>query len=246
MNILIAEDEPRTARRLQRLVAEIIDRPVSFTVVDSVVDAVAALNEINPDLILLDINLADGSSLDIFTLTKVSAPVIFTTAHDEHALRAFRLNAVDYLLKPINKQDLSEALGRWRSNQLVNPDLTRLVRELTASTALKRFLIRVGQQLHLVDTAEIAYFYTEDRIVFLKTFADRRFPVDQSLDAIEEGLDAGLFFRINRQMIINREAIAEMHAYSKARVVLTLQPAYTDKAVVSTERSPVFKEWLVG
>ena len=246
MHILIAEDEPRTAQRLQRLVSEQLERPAAFTLVDSVADAVAVLSEETPDLILLDINLADGSSLDIFSLVEVTAPVIFTTAHDEHALRAFRLNAVDYLLKPVQRDELVEALRRWKDQTTPQPDLARLVRELAPPTAPKRFLIRVGQQLHLVDTSEVAYFYTEDRVVFLKNFADRRFPLDHSLDRVEEGLNRNQFFRINRQMIVNRAAIGEMHAYSKARVVLMLQPPHGEIAVVSTERSPAFKAWLVG
>lgn len=246
MLILIAEDEPLTARRLQRMVQEILVEKSEFIFSDTVAETIEILDNRHVDLIFLDIHLADGSSLELFSLTEVTIPVIFTTAYDEHAVRAFRLNAIDYLLKPIKKLELEAAMKRWHDARLTKHKVQELSKVVNPDMVPLRFLIRMGQQLHLVNAEEVATFYTEDRIIFLHTFNDRRFPLDQSLDQLEKELDERTFFRINRQVIINREAIEEMHAYSKARVMLKLKPELPFSTIVSTERSPVFKSWLVG
>ena len=249
MFILIAEDEYPSAQRLKKMVESILDQQTTIEIVDTVQEVIERLeNRIPPDLLLLDINLADGSSLDIFQLTEPKTPVIFITAYDDHAVQAFRLNALDYLLKPIKRAELEEALFRWEKNlnSGKTPDFNGLTKTIQLENNLQRFLIRIGRQLHLIDKKECAWFYTEEKICFLVDFKGKRFPLDQSLDGLESLLDPQLFFRVNRQFIIQRKAIKELHAYSKARVKLVLNHNPLVETIVSTERSPRFKEWLVS
>lgn len=248
MYILLVEDEPLAAQRLTKMVQEILGDKARIEHLDSV----AATRNFfagggAPDLILLDIHLADGSAFELLDTVAVAAPIIFTTAYDEHAIQAFRVNAIDYLLKPIKRAELEKALAKWRHQARPQPiDYQKLAAELRPLAAEKRFLIRIGQQIHLVEAADAAYFNTEDRVTLLTTFSGKRYPLDHSLDKLEEILDDRQFFRINRQFIVNNRAIKEMHAYSKARVMLVLDPPTGEETIVSTERSPNFKSWLVG
>ena len=252
MNILIIEDENAAARRLEKLLGELAPEAVVLDRLDSVETAVLWLqNNPQPDLMLLDIHLADGSSFEIFDHVPVTCPVIFTTAYDEYALRAFKVNAVDYLLKPIKTNELAAALEKTkRRSNTVAPDyapLLDMLRKQEGSRYLRRMLIRFSNSIKLVDMSDAAYFYTKDKITFLVSRSSgKRFPVDYPLDKLEGMLDPGVFFRINRQFIINVEAIKEMHPYSKSRVKVVLEPGTDQDTIVSTERSAEFKKWLVG
>jgi two-component system LytT family response regulator len=248
MQLLLVEDEPLAAERLMKMVTEILGENVRLEHLDSVASAKAYFaGGAAPDLILLDIHLADGSAFDLLEAVTVTAPIIFTTAYDEHAIQAFRVNAIDYLLKPIKRPELEKALDRWRRQTRQDRiDYRKLATVLRQSPPEKRFLIRVGQQIHLVEATDAAYFYTEDRVTLLTTFTGKRYPMDHSLDKLEEVLDPNQFFRINRQFIVNSQAIREMHTYSKSRVKLVLDPPADQETIVSTERSPNFKSWLVG
>ena len=255
MKILIIEDENAAARRLEKLVAEVAPEA---TIVDRLDGVEAAISWFQtnpqPDLILLDIHLADGSSFEIFEHVKVKSPVIFTTAYDEYAVKAFKVNAVDYLLKPIKVNELTEAIEKYKRifQPSETPDYTALLHTLrqqdTGQNYLRRMLIRFSNSFRLVDMSDAAYFYTKDKITFLVTRSTaKRFPVDYPLDKLETLLDPTNFFRINRQFIINVAAIKEMHPYSKSRVKVDLEPPTNDlETVVSTERSAEFKRWLVG
>lgn len=252
MNVLIIEDENAAARRLEKLLGELAPEAVVLDRLDSVEAAVLWLqNNPQPDLMLLDIHLADGSSFEIFDHVTVTCPVIFTTAYDEYALRAFKVNAVDYLLKPIKPNELAAALEKTRRlSNTVAPDyapLLDMLRKQEGSRYLRRMLIRFSNSIKLVDMSDAAYFYTKDKITFLVSRSTgKRFPVDYPLDKLEGMLDPGVFFRINRQFIINVEAIKEMHPYSKSRVKVVLEPGTDQDTIVSTERSAEFKRWLVG
>lgn len=201
-----------------------------------------------PDLIFLDIHLADGSSFDIFQFVDVHAPVIFTTAYDEYALKAFRVNTIDYLLKPIKKPELERALRKFNKSKETMPkiDYRKLAESMVPEGTDKRFLLRVGSRLLVVEMKEVAYFYTEDKVTLMTTHAGKRYPVDYSLEQISEMVPAAEFFRINRQFIVRLSSIAEMHAFSKSRVKLLLSPPCKLDTIVSTERSPHFKRWLEG
>jgi DNA-binding LytR/AlgR family response regulator len=250
MKILIIEDEPAAVRRIQKLLSEI----------DPLMEVVGALSGIEsavewlqthpaPDVILMDIHLADGSSFDIFDKVKVTAPVIFATAFDEYALKAFKVNAIDYLLKPIKKVDLEQALEKISKGVVRENTGDDFIQKLTNAGLIKknkRILVKMGQAIKLIDLESVAYFYSKDKISFAVLPGNKRYPLDQSLDQIEQMIDPVHFFRINRQFIIKMEAIDEMIAYSKSRVKLKMNPPTEEDAIVSKERSPEFRKWLLG
>ncbi|MCO6491239.1 MAG: response regulator transcription factor [Phaeodactylibacter sp.] len=248
MRILIIEDEDAAARRLQKLVKEIIPEAVMEEPLDSVEMVLnwMAKNEM-PDLIFMDIHLADGSSFEVFNHVEVEKPVIFTTAYDQYAIQAFKVNAIDYLLKPIKRPELEQAIEKYRKwSGGGQVDYAQLARALQGEQFNRRFLIRIGQSIRVVEMKEAAYFYTESKITFVVTREGKRYPLDYSLEKLEEMADPQTFFRINRQFIVNIDAIREMYAYSKSRVKVELKPECELETIVSTERSPHFKKWLVG
>lgn len=254
MKVIIIEDENAAARRLEKLLADIGPDITVLQQLDSVETAVAWLqHNPAPDLIFQDIHLADGSSFEIFEHVKIQCPIVFTTAYDEYALQAFKVNAVDYLLKPLKASELKAAIEKYRRvfRPADAPDYAALLetmRKQSEQNYLQRMLIRFGQSIKLVDMTDAAYFYTKDKITFLVTRSTaKRLPVDYPLDKLETMLDPRTFFRINRQFIVNVAAIREMHPYSKSRVKIDLDPPTNDmETVVSTERSADFKRWLVG
>jgi two-component system response regulator LytT len=253
MKILIIEDEQAAARRLEKLLLEIAPESEILDRLDSVEASVEWLQQHpSPDLIMLDIHLADGASFEIFEHVQVKCPIIFTTAYDEYALQAFKVNAVDYLLKPIKSTELSTALAKFKDLHQAKPapDLAALlnsIRKHESPNYLRRMLIKLGNSIKLVDMTDAAYFYTKDKITFLVVRSTgKRYPVDYPLDKLESMIDPKDFFRINRQFIVQIHAIKEMHPYSKSRVKIDLDPATDLETVVSTERAAEFKKWLVG
>lgn len=249
MKILIVEDEMAAARRLEKLLLEVLPDAEVVGLPDSIAATVNWLDENPlPDLVLMDIHLADGESFQLFDIADIKCPVIFITAYDEYALKAFKVNAIDYLLKPVKRTELEAALQKFQARTASTSaiDYRKLAQAMQDAHQPKRFLIRLGQQIHLVDSSEIAYAYTDQKLTFMVSHQGKRFPSDQSLDRLEELLPVKDFFRINRQFIIHINAIREMHAYSKSRVKLDLNPATDLDTVVSTERSPLFKKWLQG
>ncbi|MEZ4959182.1 MAG: LytTR family DNA-binding domain-containing protein [Saprospiraceae bacterium] len=248
MKILIVEDEAAAVRRLSKMLEEIDPAIEIVKDLDSVESAINWLNDNPiPDLLFFDIHLADGSSFDIFQQVNITQPIIFITAYDEYALEAFRVNAIDYLLKPIKKTELENAINKYRQwQQPAAFDYSKLTETMGSHAKSKRFLIRFGQTIRVVDLYDVAYFYTSDKITFLVNKNGKRYPIDYSLEQLETTIDTSKFFRINRQFIVNIDAIDEMYAYSKSRVKLSLNPPCDMDTVVSTDRSPVFKKWLVG
>lgn len=247
---LIIEDEEPAAKRLQKLVQEIEPDARMLESIVSIKSAVQWLQQNEaPDLAFMDIHIADGSSFEIFKQTEVNFPVIFTTAYDQYALNAFKVNSVDYLLKPIRKEELQQALEKYKKynrKEQTPIDLKKLVEALQQPKQeyKQRFIIRYGDHIKTVEISDIAYFYTENRINFLLTNDGKRYPIDFNLDQLEEMLDPKKFFRINRQFIIGIHAITEMLTYSKARVLIKLNPPTKLETIVSTERSADFKHWL--
>lgn len=248
MKVLIIEDEAAAARRLANLIHEIDPSMEVVDQLDSIEGAVQWFEQRPmPDLIFMDIHLADGSSFEIFKFVKLEKPIIFTTAYDQYALQAFKVNAIDYLLKPLKKSELEQAIGKYRNLQKpLEMNYQALANSLQTDKYNTRFLIRFGQNIKVVEFRDAAYFYTEDKITFIVTKEGKRYPVEPSLEKLEEMADPRAFFRINRQFIVNIESIKEMYAYSKSRVKLLLSPPTDKETVVSTERSPAFKKWLVG
>jgi DNA-binding LytR/AlgR family response regulator len=251
MNLLIVEDEEPAASRLKKILLEIEPDSKILDVLESVRSTVQWLKtHATPDLIFMDINLADGSSFEIFSRTNVECAVIFITAFDEFAIKAFKVNSIDYILKPIKKEDLVSALNKYKKlyAQKALPDLKMLAETFKENQTgyKKRFLIRFGEHIKTIDINNVAYFYTEEKINFLKTKDDRSYPLEYNLDKLESILDPERFFRINRQIIISIDSIVDMYSYSKSRVKINLKPTLNMETIVSTERSPHFKEWLSG
>ena len=253
IKVLVLEDEDAAAKRLQKLITEILPEAEFLATIESVKQGVEWFEHNSlPDLIFADIQLNDGTSFDIFRRVEVNSPVIFTTAYDEHALNAFKLNSVDYLLKPIKKNELSSAIEKFKSLHLTgkksdNDNLHQLLQALQKTQQYKqRFVLRIGEHMRIVEVPDIAYFYTENKANFIITKDNKRYLADNTLDQLESMLDPKLFFRINRQFIVSYPSIAEMFTYSKARVLLKLNPPSKLDTIVSTERSAAFKSWLGG
>ena len=250
MKILIIEDEKPAADRLIKMIHDLVPEAVILATLVSIKSSVEWLMKNDaPDVVMMDIHLADGQSFEIFTLVKVTAPVIFTTAYDEHALDAFKVNSIDYLLKPIKLEDLKRAIDKLKNLKNYNAQqVEKMISQFGARQKefQKRMVIRFGDTIKMVDIPDVAYFYTEDKINYLCTSGNLRYPIDHNLDELELLLDPAVFFRINRQFIINIHDIEKMLAWSKSRVKVLLKPPTTEDTIVSTERSPYFKDWLIG
>jgi len=250
MNILIVEDESAAVKCLQKLLAEIDPAIRTAGITDTIAGTVAWLeaNEA-PDLAFFDVQLADGDSFQVFAKMAVGCPVIFTTAYDAHALKAFKVNAIDYLLKPLKREDLVEALERFGKVRAVRDHSAlahKAEQEKPIATPIKRFLIRYGEHFRVVEPDGIAYIHSLEKNTFLRTKEGRDLPLDESLDRLEKQLDPEKFFRINRQVIVQFHSIKELLAYSKSRVKVIMEPPYGEDAIVSSERSAEFKRWLAG
>lgn len=253
MNVLIVEDEEPASARLEKMLKK-IDASIGICGVAVSVKGASEWLRTHPvpDLIFMDIQLADGESFEIFDEVKISSPVIFITAFDQHAVRAFKLNSIDYLLKPVKEEELTGAIKKYKSlynnTSSVPADYDKLISLIRSERKeyQKRIIIRFGETIKTVDIEDAAYFYTEDKINFLRTKGNMDYPMDMTLDETEKILDPSKFFRINRQFIVNINSIQKMTVVSKSRVKLTLAPASSQETIVSTERSGTFKKWLEG
>lgn len=258
MNILIVEDEELAVRKLQKTLGEVDSTANVVGVAESIESAVEWLETNDtPDLILMDIELADGQSFEIFQRVEVKSPVVFTTSYDEYALKAFKVNSVDYLLKPIQKDELESALNKYRQIKgLYSPasakggdfNIDSLVKELQQKLQLKeyrkRFLVKHAQKLVSIEIEEIAYFFSDGRLNFFKTFDNRKFVVDYTMDELEEMLDPEKYFRISRSFYISVESVDQIHDYFGNRLLLHLKPAVDKEALVSREKVTEFKKWM--
>lgn len=249
-NYLIVEDERFAYEEIKRMVEKLRPdyRLVNWT--ETVEQTVLFLKDNAVDLILLDIRLADGNCFEIFEQLDVATPVIFTTAYDEHAIRAFKVNSVDYLLKPIEEADLQAALQKfeqyYRTTRPLSIEYEKLKEAISDNYRKNRFLIQKGDSYHYVETADIAFFYSEDKVVFLHTFSDKRYIVDYTLEQIEQALDEKTFFRVARNGITHIKAIRKISRYFNGRLKLTLQPACPHEITVSRARVTDFLKWVDG
>lgn len=249
MKTIIIEDEKLAAERLEELI-KVIDPSIEISAkLPSVEQAIKYLKQTKPDLIFLDIQLEDGLSFSIFEKVEADVPIIFTTAYDQYAIKAFKLNSIDYLLKPIKKEELHEALNKYnniKSSYLMDfEEIIRSIRNKEISYK-KRFLIQYGQKIKKVEIDEVAYFYAMDKNVFLTTLSGNTFPIDFTLDKLEDVIDPNIFFRINRKMIIALKSIKNMIPYSRSRIKIDSNPPTPKgvEALVSVERSSAFKKWM--
>ncbi|HLN53559.1 MAG TPA: LytTR family DNA-binding domain-containing protein [Lentimicrobium sp.] len=248
INVLIVEDEKIAAERLEKLIRETAPDMNIVARLTSVKESVKWLLENRPDLIFLDIQLSDGLSFSIFDTVTITKPIIFTTAYDQYAIKAFKLNSISYLLKPVRKEDLAEALTKFRTFRQSQPvDFESLLNAIKGNVEYrKRFLIQVGEKFRKIETTDIAYFYACEKSVFMKTLEGNNYPCDHTLDALEEILDPSLFFRINRRYLINMKSIRSMLAWSRSRIKVTVQPPADDEmdTIVSIDRTSDFKNWI--
>ena len=255
MNILIIEDEPRAAQQLQTMLKK--HYPI-FNILDtleSVEDSVAWFNNAHanttPNLILMDIQLADGLSFEIFQKVNIETPVIFTTAYDQYSIKAFKVNSVDYLLKPIQEDELKSAIEKYQklfsqnsSSNIDSNTLEKLITNLVVEPSRKRFMVKDGGSMTFVLVEDIAYFYSEDGISFLVKKNGKRFILEMTLDAIEKDISTKDFFRINRGQIVAIKSIEKIHPYFNHRLKLDISGNSKLEFVVSRNRTSEFKAWV--
>jgi len=249
MNVLIIEDESLAADKLEDMLKEVDPAINIMSKLGSVKESVKWLLQQTADLIFLDIQLSDGISFSIFEQVAINTPVIFTTAFDQYAIKAFQVNSISYLLKPIRKNDLSESLKKYQTlKSAFSIDFDMLLANIQGREPdfKKRFLIQTGEKIRKIEVSEIAYFYVLDKGVYLRTFQGKSYTVEYTLDKLETILNPSAFFRINRKYFVNMDSISNMVAYSRGRVKLDLKPNADDEldTVVSIDRSADFRKWL--
>lgn len=247
MHVVIIEDEKPAARRLQRLLKEC--NIEVHTMLHSVKEAVNWFkNNTHPDLILLDIQLSDGLSFEIFDQVEINSAIIFTTAYDEYALKAFKLNSIDYLLKPIDEEELEHALQQFKQKEEKASFNIENIKNLFQNQSVKeyknRFSIKVGQHLKIINQDEIECFYSQDKASYLYTNSNRNYLLDYSLEKLEKMINPKLFFRVNRTYIVHINHIKDIIAYTNSRLEIKLNAYQESKIIVSREKVKDFKKWI--
>ncbi len=245
MRIIVLEDEKLAANRLIRMIRELYPETEVLAELSNLQEAESYFTQhtdLKADVLFFDIQLGDGTSFELFDRYKFDCPVIFITAYDQYALQAIKVRASDYLLKPIKLEELEHAL------KIVNDTIA-----LKASghapkheTKNARFLVKIGKSLKILTLEDIAYFYSDQKISLIFTWAGRKYPIDQSLNRIEEMLPSESYFRLNRRLIVHLKAIEDMQVYSKSRIKVNLNPKLDEEILVSTEKAGSFKRWLGG
>ncbi|RRB02590.1 LytR/AlgR family response regulator transcription factor [Larkinella rosea] len=253
MDILIVEDEPLAVQKLVKLLNQVAPTTRIIGVTDGIESTVDWLNAHPlPELILMDIELSDGQSFEIFNLVSIECPVVFTTSYDEFAVKSFQANRFDYLLKPIKKDDLAQIMAKYsqlRSPKVTSTDIGFLVDDLRKQTRQpefrSQFLAKYHQQLLSVDASEVSYFYAKDGTTYLYGRDRNRYVVDHSLDVLEEFLEPRCFFRINDQFIVEIRAVLQIHSYLTGQLKVDLDSGgIAQDIIVDRDRSRDFKEWI--
>lgn len=250
MKVVIIEDEKLAANHLEKMITKYDPSVQVLAKLESVEDSIDWFTANgDPDLIFLDIHLDDGLSFAIFEKVKVNAPIIFTTAYDEYAIKAFKMKSIDYLLKPILPEELYNAINKykeWKKPEGSAIDMQSLVELITRKDPVfkTRFSITVGEKIKSVSIEQVAYFYSTQGITFLVTNDNLHYPIDLSLEQLTEQLDPKDFFRINRQFLVKLKSIRNVHVYPKSRLKIDLNPAYNEEIFVSIDKVTRFKAWL--
>lgn len=251
MNILIIEDEPLAAKRIETLVLELLPNARVLDKIDSVKKSVHWFkNNPSPDLTLMDIQLADGTSFQIFEQCEVRCPIIFTTAYDEYALKAFKVNSIDYILKPVDKSDLQVALKKLETLTRNSDDTRKLLNSIgvvvqkLSKKHKERFVIKVGEHLRTIEVKDILFFYSQDKATFCHTGENRNHVLDFTLEQIEDMLDPLVYYRVNRKYFVRAEAIQDIISYTNSRLKLILKNSNDSDVIVARERVQEFKQWL--
>jgi len=248
MHILIIEDEAPAANQLIRLLKkELPDITISGPLNGVTKSKKWLKDNLDPDLIFLDIHLSDGSGFEIFKEADIPSPVIFCTAFDQYAIEAFKLNSIDYLLKPVDPKNLKRALEKYekvKPKQLPSQKLLMRLLKEQEKNYKKRFVVRAGEKLQLIETSEISFFFSADKATFLQAENGRQYSLDQSLDHLQELIDPHSFFRVNRKYLVHITGILEAYTYSSSRLKLKLKNCRDEDVLVSRDRTADFKAWL--
>lgn len=252
MNILIIEDEIEATKNLLWLLNKTLPDATILATIDAVSEGIQWLKtNPMPDLIISDIQLADGNSFEIFEQVKVSCPVIFATAFDEYALKAFEVHSIDYLLKPIDLKQMERAINKFNSLNInsiekYSENISTLIKSSINSQKQYRqsFLVRYREKMLPIKTEFFAYFYTKEGLVYGKTNDDKTYNIELTLEELDLQLPPSVFFRANRQYIISREAVIEIEFYFNGRLLLKTKPHSSENILISKERVPVFKKWF--
>ncbi|MEQ8363854.1 MAG: LytTR family DNA-binding domain-containing protein [Cyclobacteriaceae bacterium] len=251
MKVLIIEDEPLAAARLKKLLIGINSSIEVLHILDTVKASVKWFSENeNPQLVFMDIQLADGLSFKIFEKTKVNAPVIFTTAYDEYALKAFKVNSIDYILKPIDEESLKVAFQKYEtltssaSSQETLLERVGVAMQMLTKKYKERFVTKVGEHLRFIDVEEVLYFFSADKVTFCLTKDNRKHILDFTLDQLDELVDPSKFCRVNRKYIIGINGIIDVISHTNSRLKLVLRASDDNDVIVARERVQNFKDWL--
>jgi two-component system response regulator LytT len=248
MKILIFEDEKLNAERRVELIKRYDLSAEVLAILESVDQGVEWLTKnTSPDLIFMDIRLSDGLSFELFERINIEIPVIFTTAYDEYAIRAFKVNSVDYLVKPVDFDELKSAIDKFKKlRPLLSPEFIETILKQSSLKYKTRFLLKIGDQLRHLECKDIAYFIFEDGMVMAVTKTRSSLPMDFSLDHLEQLLNPDNFFRLNRKFIANIDSISKIHSYFNGRLKIDLLPSVDEDIIISRERTGRFKEWMGG
>lgn len=249
MKAIIIEDEKLAAQKLKSMLSKVQPNLEIVAEIGSIEEAVNFFQSENEvELVFLDIHLSDGSSFNIFDKVEIKAPIIFTTAYDEYALKAFKVNSIDYLLKPIAEADLRKALDKLKNitekEGKVNVEKFLSTFKENKPAFKQRFLVSYGSQIKSIKVEDSAYFYADNKMIFLVSHSGQKYVTDETLDQLEHSLDPMEFFRVNRTFIIGINSIKQMHTYSRSRIKIDLLPECEKECIVSTEKCGGFKEWL--
>jgi len=250
MNVLIIEDEPAAAENLKYILKEIEPSITFETVIDTVVDAIDFFNSPhNIELAFFDIHLADGISFEIFEKAQVNSPIIFTTAYDEYAIKAFKVNSIDYLLKPIDEDELKNAINKYKTSKQTTSLPKQFQQVLQMLNIEKRtfkstYLVQQRDTFIPLSVNEIAYFTIDTGIVKAISFDEKEYNISEKLEDIETQINPDEFFRVNRQFIVHRKAIKNLQLYFNGKLILNLEPKPTEQIVVSKAKAPQLKKWM--
>lgn len=250
MKVLIVEDEKMAANRLTKLLAELAPEAEVLAQLDSVKRASEWLSTQSAELLFFDIQLADGLSFEILERVKVEAPIIFTTAFDEYAIKAFKVNSVDYLLKPIDPKELEAALDKFKSQFQSSPqpmlDLSAIEQAMKQMTRKfkERFVVKIGEHIRTLEVANTTFFFSQEKATYLQNVDNKRFIIDYTLEQVQQLIDPEDFYRINRKYLISMRAIKDIVSYSNSRLRIILNGSDEMDAIVSRDKVQDFKRWL--
>lgn len=251
MKVLIIEDELQAAKRMESLVTELIPDARILATLDTVKRSVAWFkSNPTPDLVLMDIQLADGISFQIFDHHPISAPIIFTTAYDAYALKAFKVNSIDYILKPVDKAELQTALEKLKARSKTDTDTARMMMNIGEAVEMltrkykTRFVTKVGEHLKTIDVNSVLYFYSQDKATFCVTDDNRHLILDFTMEQVSDMLNPQDFFRVNRKYLIGSSAIQDIIHYTNSRLKVIVQGAQDQDIIVAREKVQEFRDWL--